>query len=241
MAISLDNFTPVNTTLVNIKGTIRKTYRTNHVLYYGCYLPAVDFVERFVLVLYWNRMSPNDSLVEIRSIRRRFSYGRTEAIDPKLLRFVMNGDKEFCDAIVDIAHGRSFIKGLAGDYVQRLNTYKERAANTFISSVLFDHAFEIAMGLTFPWKVKGLFNARIVSELIGKVDKFIQESQNEGKFSAEIRTSKAKVENLKNSIDKIDSDMRSSHDIFDHARNTLRRFGIEYDMRDDMVYPFKGT
>jgi hypothetical protein len=232
MAISIDNFKPIGMKYVNLPNTVRKTFRTNYVTTF-MFFPAMKFIERFCLVLYWNKKSPDDSIVELRAIRQYSCYGETEPIDPKLLRFVMEDDKEFCNAIVDIEPGRSFIKGLSGGFVVNLDTYRDRAGDTFIGSVLFDHAKELAIALTFPWKIKGLFNARKALGLIEKVEEFVKETQGEGKFSSEIRTTKKLVNDLKDKVEDVDADIRSDHETFTRSADVLRQFGIEYDMNED--------
>ena len=153
---------------VKLPHTTRFGYRTNSFTRFG--LPSMDFVEQFFLVMYWNKQEPMESVVEIRYRTRMDPWqGSGRPIDPKLLKKLLSEMPRYRNALVDIAPGRSFLKGLCGDWVPSLDTYKERTADSLAGSLLVDNGEALAMALSFPGKVKTVSQGMRVFNLVDRI------------------------------------------------------------------------
>lgn len=216
---------------VALPHTTRFGYRTNSFTRFG--LPSMDFVEQFFLVMYWNKQEPMESVVEIR-YRTRMDpwHGFGRPIDPKLLKKLLSEMPRYRNALVDIAPGRSFLKGLCGDWVPSLDTYRERTADSLAGSLLADNGEALAMALSFPGKVKTVFQGRRVFNLVDKIDIFVYESNGAGKYSNEIREIKSIIAKKRRQVEELDTYISEDHQQFERCKEVLGKFGIEYDMSE---------
>ena len=185
-------------------------------------------VAYLLLVLYWNYKNPMDSVVELQY--RYLGDKEFRYIDPNFMRSVLVDLPRYRDAIVDIAPGRTFFKGLCGEYAAHLDRYDERISDSLAGSLMDDHNLEIAVALTFPNNVKTIQQANRVLYLIGRVADFAEEMGPSGPISTSISQVKAGMARIRKNIDEFDTYMSEDHKTFDSGVEVLRRFGIEYDM-----------
>lgn len=181
-----------------------------------------------LLVMYWNRKNPMDSVVELQY--RCLGDKEFRCIDPNFMRSVLVDLPRYRDAIVDIAPGRTFFKGLCGEYAAHLDRYDERISDSLAGSLVNDHNLEIAVALTFPDKVKSMWEAKRVLSLIGRVADFVGEMDSSGAISTSMTRVKERLVKIRKNIDEFDTYMSEDHKTFDSGVEVLRRFGIEYDM-----------
>lgn len=216
---------------VKLPHTTRFGYRTNSFTRFG--LPSMDFVEQFFLVMYWNKQEPMESVVEIRYRTRMDPWqGFGHPIDPKLLKKLLSEMPRYRNALVDIAPGRSFLKGLCGDWVPSLDTYRERTVDSLAGSLLADNGEALAMALSFPGKVKTVFQGRRVFNLVDKIDTFVYESNGAGKYSIEIQEIKSIIAKKRRQVEELDTYISEDHQQFERCKEVLGKFGIEYDMSE---------
>ena len=216
---------------VKLPHTTRFGYRTNSFTRFG--LPSMDFVEQFFLVMYWNKQEPMESVVEIRYRTRMDPWqGSGRPIDPKLLKKLLSEMPRYRNALVDIAPGRSFLKGLCGDWVPSLDTYKERTADSLAGSLLVDNGEALAMALSFPGKVKTVSQGMRVFNLVDRIDRFVYESNGAGKYSNEIQEIKSVIAKKRRQVEELDTYMSNDYQQFERCKEVLGKFGIEYDISD---------
>ena len=216
---------------VKLPHTTRFGYRTNSFTRFG--LPSMDFVEQFFLVMYWNKQEPMESVVEIRYRTRMDPWkGIGRSIDPKLLKKLLSEMPRYRNALVDIAPGRSFLKGLCGDWVPSLDTYKERTADSLAGSLLVDNGEALAMALSFPGKVKTVSQGMRVFNLVDRIDRFVYESNGTGKYSNEIREIKDVIAKKRRQVEELDTYMSNDYQQFERCKEVLGKFGIEYDISE---------
>lgn len=216
---------------VKLPHTTRFGYRTNSFTRFG--LPSMDFVEQFFLVMYWNKQEPMESVVEIRYRTRMDPWqGSGRPIDPKLLKKLLSEMPRYRNALVDIAPGRSFLKGLCGDWVPSLDTYKERTADSLAGSLLVDNGEALAMALSFPGKVKTVSQGMRVFNLVDRIDRFVYESNGAGKYSNEIQEIKSVIAKKRRQVEELDTYMSNDYQQFERCKEVLGKFGIEYDISE---------
>lgn len=216
---------------VKLPHTTRFGYRTNSFTRFG--LPSMDFVEQFFLVMYWNKQEPMESVVEIRYRTRMDPWqGSGRPIDPKLLKKLLSEMPRYRNALVDIAPGRSFLKGLCGDWVPSLDTYKERTADSLAGSLLVDNGEALAMALSFPGKVKTVSQGMRVFNLVDRIDRFVYESNGAGKYSNEIQEIKSVIAKKRRQVEELDTYMSNDYQQFERCKEVLGKFDIEYDISD---------
>ena len=216
---------------VKVPHTTMFGYRTNSFTRFG--LPSMDFVEQFFLVMYWNKQEPMESVVEIRYRTRLDPWkGIGRPIDPKLLKKLLSEMPRYRNALVDIAPGRSFLKGLCGDWVPSLDTYKERTCDSLAGSLLVDNGEALAMALSFPGEVKTVSQGMRVFNLVDKIDRFVYESNGTGKYSIEIQEIKSVIAKKRRQVEELDTYMSNDHQQFEMCKEVLDKFGIKYDMSD---------
>ena len=180
------------------------------------------------LVMYWNYKNPMDSVVELQYQYigdKEFRY-----IDPNFMRSILADMPSYRDAIVDIAPGRTFFKGLCGEHATELLRYDERLTHSLAGSLVTDHNLELAVSLTFPNKVKSMDQALRVLHLIGRVSDFAEEMGSSGTISTSISQVKEKMARIHETIDEYDTYISEDYKTLDSYARVLRRFGIEYDM-----------
>ena len=180
------------------------------------------------LVMYWNYKNPMDSVVELQYQYigdKEFRY-----IDPNFMRSILSDMPSYRDAIVDIAPGRTFFKGLCGEHATELLRYDERLTHSLAGSLVTDHNLELAVSLTFPNKVKSMDQALRVLHLIGRVSDFAEEMSYSGAISTSISQVKEKMSRIRETIDEYDTYISEDYKTLDSYARVLRRFGIEYDM-----------
>jgi len=171
--------------------------------------------------------------VELRCRRRCDGYMETKPIDPKLLRQVLSDKPRYRDAIVEPAPGRSFFKGLCGDWVVHLERYEERTSNSLVGGLLRDNGEYLAIALSFPGKVKSMWDAKKVYDHVLKIDDFVSEMSGYGQISSQIREFKQLIAQKRRHIEEFDIYNREDHKTFNEGVETLRKFGIEYDLSDN--------
>lgn len=216
---------------VKMANTKVVSYRTNYVT--TVQLPAMNFVENFYLIMYWNKLDPKESVVELRYRNRLDGWGDSHPIDPSLLRTILSDNPRYRDAIVDIAPGRSFIKGLCGDYVVQLDTYMERTSDSLAGSLVFDHGQSLAMALSFPGKVKSIFGGDKVVRLVTTIDYFVGEMHGIGTYSGQIKEINTTISGLHKKVSELDTYMSEDYNTFERCKETLAKFGIEYSLEGD--------
>ena len=180
------------------------------------------------LVMYWNYKNPMDSVVELQYQYigdKEFRY-----IDPNFMRSILSDMPSYRDAIVDIAPGRTFFKGLCGEHTTELLRYDERLMHSLAGRLVADHNLELAVSLTFPNKVKSMDQALRVLHLIGRVSDFAEEMGSSGTISTSISQVKEKMARIHETIDEYDTYISEDYKTLDSYARVLRRFGIEYDM-----------
>ena len=180
------------------------------------------------LVMYWNYKNPMDSVVELQYQYlgdKEFRY-----IDPNFMRSILSDMPSYRDAIVDIAPGRTFFKGLCGERTTELVRYDERLTHSLAGRLVADHNLELAVSLTFPNKVKSMDQALRVLHLIGRVSDFAEEMGCSGTISTSISQVKEKMARIHETIDEYDTYISEDYNTLDSYVGVLRRFGIEYDM-----------
>ena len=180
------------------------------------------------LVMYWNYKNPMDSVVELQYQYlgdKEFRY-----IDPNFMRSILSDMPSYRDAIVDIAPGRTFFKGLCGEHATELLRYDERLMHSLAGRLVADHNLELAVSLTFPNKVKSMDQALRVLHLIGRVSDFAEEMSYSGAISTSISQAKEKMFRIRETIDEYDTYISEDYKTLDSYARVLRRFGIEYDM-----------
>ena len=180
------------------------------------------------LVMYWNYKNPMDSVVELQYQYigdKEFRY-----IDPNFMRSILSDMPSYRDAIVDIAPGRTFFKGLCGERTTELVRYDDRVSKSHAGRLVADHNLELAVSLTFPNKVKSMDQALRVLHLIGRVSDFAEEMGSSGTISTSISQVKEKMARIHETIDEYDTYISEDYNTLDSYVGVLRRFGIEYDM-----------
>lgn len=180
------------------------------------------------LVMYWNYKNPMDSVVEL-----QYQYlGDKELryIDPNFMRSILSDMPSYRDAIVDIAPGRTFFKGLCYEYATELVRYEDRVSKSLAGRLVNDHNLELAVSLTFPNKVKSMDQALCVLHLIARVSDFAEEMGSSGTISTFISQAKEKMSRIRETIDEYDTYISEDYKTLDSYVEVLRRFGIEYDM-----------
>ena len=183
------------------------------------------------LVMYWNYKNPMDSVVELQYQYigdKEFRY-----IDPNFIRSILSDMPSYRDAIVDIAPGRTFFKGLCGERTTELVRYDQRLTHSLAGCLVADHNLELAVSLTFPNKVKSMEQALRVLHLIGRVSDFAKEMGSSGTISTSISQVKEKMARIHETIDAYDTYISEDCKALDSYVGVLRRFGIEYDMSWD--------
>ena len=183
------------------------------------------------LVMYWNYKNPMDSVVELQYQYigdKEFRY-----IDPNFMRSILSDMPSYRDAIVDIAPGRTFFKGLCGEHATELLRYDQRLAHSLAGCLVTYHNLELAVSLTFPNKVKSMDQALRVLHLIGRVSDFAEEMASSGTISTSISQVKEKMARIHETIDEYDTYISEDYNTLDSYVGVLRRFGIEYDMSWD--------
>ena len=183
------------------------------------------------LVMYWNYKNPMDSVVELQYQvlgDKEFRY-----IDPNFMRSILADMPSYRDAIVDIAPGRTFFKGLCGDHATELLGYDDRVSKSLAGRLVADHNLELAVSLTFPNKVKSMDQALRVLYLIGRVSDFAEEMGSSGTISTSISQVKEKMARIHETIGEYDTYISEDYNTLDSYVGVLRRFGIEYDMSWD--------
>ena len=183
------------------------------------------------LVMYWNYKNPMDSVVELQYQYigdKEFRY-----IDPNFMRSILSDMPSYRDAIVDIAPGRTFFKGLCGERTTELVRYDDRVSKSLAGCLVADHNLELAVSLTFPNKVKSMDQALRVLHLIGRVSDFAEEMGSSGTISTSISQVKEKMARIHETIDEYDTYISEDYNTLDSYVGVLRRFGIEYDMSWD--------
>ena len=234
MALELTKMAQTIGTPVKVPHTIMMSYRTNTFSVFG--LPSMDFVEQFFLILYWNKPNPMESVVELRARRRSDQWWSAGmSIDPKLLREILSEMPRYRDAIVELAPGRSFIKGLCGEWVASLDTYRERAGDTLAGSLLFDHGEALAMALSFPGKIKSLFLAERVHALVNKIDTFVREVEGNGRNASEIKELKKLIAKSKRQVEELDTYTSEDFAQYEKCKEFIAKFGIDYDISEKEV------
>ena len=216
---------------ISIPNAQRVAFRTNNFLLLG--LPSMDcFVNYFFLTMYWNKQHPLESVVELRYQKRFDGWKDTHPIDPKLLRTILSDMPRYSDAIVELAPGRSFFKGLCGDWVVDLNRYDERTSDSLAGSLLFDNGSLLAIALSFPGKVKSMWDAKKVHDHVFKIDEFVNEMDGSGRISSQIKEYKTLILQKKREIEELDIYNSEDHKTFERGSEILRKFGIEYDLSE---------
>ena len=186
------------------------------------------------LVMYWNYKNPMDSVVELQYQYigdKEFRY-----IDPNFMRSILSDMPSYRDAIVDIAPGRTFFKGLCEEWATGLKIYEDRVSKSLAGRLVADHNLELAVSLTFPNKVKSMDQALRVLYLIGRVSDFAEEMGSSGTISTSISQVKEKMSRLRENIDEYDTYISEDYNTLDSYVGVLRRFGIEYDMSWDREF-----
>ena len=186
------------------------------------------------LVMYWNYKNPMDSVVELQYQYigdKEFRY-----IDPNFMRSILADMPSYRDAIVDIAPGRTFFKGLCEEWATGLKIYEDRVSKSLAGRLVADHNLELAVSLTFPNKVKSMDQALCVLHLIGRVSDFAEEMGSSGTISTSISQVKEKMARLRENIDEYDTYISEDYNTLDSYVGVLRRFGIEYDMSWDREF-----
>ena len=186
------------------------------------------------LVMYWNYKNPMDSVVELQYQvlgDKEFRY-----IDPNFMRSILSDMPSYRDAIVDIAPGRTFFKGLCEEWATGLKIYEDRVSKSLAGRLVADHNLELAVSLTFPNKVKSMDQALRVLNLIGRVSDFAEEMGSSGTISTSISQVKEKMSRLRENIDEYDTYISEDYNTLDSYVGVLRRFGIEYDMSWDREF-----
>lgn len=187
-----------------------------------------------VLVMYWNYKNPMDSVVELQY--RVFGDKEFRYIDPNFMRSILANIPGYRDAIVDIAPGRTFFKGLCYEYATELVRYEDRISKSLAGSLVNDHNLELAVSLTFPNKVKSMEQAWRVLCLIGQVSDFAEEMGSSGTISTSISKVKEEMSRIREAIDEYDTYISEDCKALDSYVGVLRRFGIEYDMSGDREF-----
>ena len=180
------------------------------------------------LVMYWNYKNPMDSVVELQY--QHFGDKELRYIDPNFMRSILADMPSYRDAIVDIAPGRTFFKGLCGEHATELLGYDERLTHSLAGRLVADHNLELAVSLTFPNKVKSMYQALRVLHLIGRVSDFAEEMGSSGTISTSISQVKERMSRIRETIDAYDTYISEDYKTLDSYVEVLRRFGIEYDM-----------
>ena len=235
MRMALTKISVDKTDPIKIPNTKRLSFRThNYLLGFG--LPSMDcFVENFFLTIYWNMKHPLDSVVEHRYRERYDDWKESKPIDPKLLKTILSDKPRYRDAIVELAPGRSFFKGLCGDWVVQLDRYDERTSDSLAGSLLFDNGNHLAIALSFPGKIKSMLEAKKVHDMISNVDEFVNEMKGAGTISSQIRELKMLISQKKRQIEEVDIYNSQDHETFEKASEFLREYGIEYDLTCDIL------
>ena len=231
MGFSVVKFPVENTDPIRLPNTKRMAFRS-----VACNVPyelySMDFVDYFFLTLYWDRGNPMESVVELRCGTKTHRWSKTSPIDPKLLRKILCDMPRYRDALVDLAPGRSFFKGLCGEWVASLDRYDERVCDSLAGSLLQDKSLELAIALSFPGKIKSMFHASRVCDLIGKIDNFKREMSGNGSISSQIKEWKLSISRTKKAIQELDTYISEDYQQFERCKEVLGKFGIEYDMSE---------
>ena len=180
------------------------------------------------LVMYWNYKNPMDSVVELQY--QVLGDKELRYIDPNFMRLILADMPSYRDAIVDIAPGRTFFKGLCEEYVAEMVRYEDRVSKSLAGRLVHDYNLELAVSLTFPNKVKSMDQALRVLHLIGRVSDFAEEMGSSGTISTSISKVKEKMSRIRETIDEDDTYMSEDYKTLDSYVGVLRRFGIEYDI-----------
>ena len=180
------------------------------------------------LVMYWNYKNPMDSVVELQY--QVLGDKELRYIDPNFMRSILADMPSYRDAIVDIAPGRTFFKGLCEEYVAEIVRYEDRVSKSLAGRLVHDYNLELAVSLTFPNKVKSMNQAWRVLCLIGQVADFAEEMGSSGTISTSISKVKEKMSRIRETIDEYDTYMSEDYKTLDSYVGVLRRFGIEYDI-----------
>lgn len=215
-----------------IKGNRRMTYIVSSCVFLGkCVGEVVDGI---VLAVHWDEENPEESVVELRYKLESDEVNTSHPIDPTFLRGLLSDGNyaRYRDAVVDLAPGRAFIKGLCGPWAANLETPSERAADTLAGGLLQDHIVELAVALMFPDKVKTLGEANRVYELLNIVQDFICESGGYGIKTAERKEIQKTIDKIKGDIKDADEWLRGDHQTFAECSEKLAKYGIIYDLDD---------
>lgn len=233
MGMTLTKISIDEADLIKIPNTKRMSFKTNKFLL-GLGLPSMDcFVENFFLTMYWDTKHPLDSVVELRYRRRNDDWKDTKPIDPKLLKTILSDKPRYKDAIMELAPGRSFFKGLCGDWVVQLDRYAERTSSSLAGGLVFDNGEHLAIALSFPGKIKSMWDAKEVHDMIYNVGEFVNEMNGNGRISSQIRVLKKLMAQKKYQIEEMDMYNNQDHETFERASELLRKYGIEYNLLDD--------
>ena len=197
--------------------------------YFGTDIPSLgNVVDYFLLVMHWDYKNPMDSIVELRCHSRLDKWGSYLPIDPNIMRLILSKEPKYANAIVDIAPGRTFFKGLCGDYAAQLDRYDERTSDSLAGSLVSNHGLELAVALSFPGKIKSLWEARCALKLINTVGDFVEEMRCQGNISSNMKELKAIISKTKYKIEEYDTYIREDHKTFNECVSTLQKFGIDY-------------
>ena len=215
-----------------IKGKRRNTYITSSCVYLDKRVGKV--VDGIVLVVHWDEVNPEESVVELRYKLKSDKMDKSHPIDPTFLKGLLSEGyhARYRDAIVDLAPGRAFIKGLCGPWVANLDTPSERAADTLAGGLLQDEIVELAVALMFPDKVKNLKDANRVYELLRLVQDFIYEAGGYGIKNQEKKELLKTIDKIRANIHNADEWAQTEHQTYTENAEKLAKYGIIYDLDD---------
>lgn len=204
-----------------IPGYYRKAFRTSTI---GFMVKNVSTICHFNLVLFQNKKNNKDILVEL-----RYGKGRKidKPIDPKWMHGFVKGTK-FEDKFVEI-DGRSFFKGhnLEFDDSSRPSMKSCQCSNA--NYFLRDCGKQLAAALAFQDRITTFDDANRLYELLDGVRKFVV-AQSDNAHGDAMNLWKTKIGECVDAIADLEASRRKNLEELNKEIETLRGFGIEYEI-----------
>lgn len=204
-----------------IPGYYRKAFRTSTI---GFMVKNVSTICHFNLVLFQNKKDNKDILVEL-----RYGKGRKidKPIDPKWMHGFVK-DTNWEDLFVEI-DGRSYFKGqnLDNENSPRPSMVTCQCTNAY--AFLHDCGKDLAAALAFQDKITTLYEAGRLLWLLESVRKYVV-AQSDDSHGDAVKLWKTKIGDCIDSIADLESSRRKNLEGLNKGIETLRRFGIEYEI-----------